>query len=93
MTSPGVLLVAGSRVVFGSNASGLVVLEENRAGRAPELLSYGPAQGLPSAMVTSLLHDRAHDRLWVGGSTGLTRIDKASSSLGLPSAARKEEPR
>ena len=82
MTSPGVLLVLGGRVLFGSNASGLVALEE-RGGRGPELFTYGPAEGLPSTMVTSLLHDPDRDRLWVGGSAGVTCIESARRALGL----------
>ena len=89
MTSPGVLLLVEGRILFGSNASGLLVLDE-QSSTPPSLRSHGPAQGLPSAMVTSLLHDAARDRLWVGGSAGLTRIDRAARSLGLQAPNGKE---
>jgi ligand-binding sensor domain-containing protein len=79
MTSPGVLLPLSHSVLFGTNAAGLAVLDRG----APRIQTYGPAQGLPSTLVTAILLDPETDRLWVGGSSGITRIDHPSQALGI----------
>lgn len=92
MTGPGVLLpIATSRgraLLVGSNASGLLVLDAS--GRAR---SFSLAQGLPAQTVAALAYDAQHDRLWVGGEAGLTRIDDASRQLGLEARREKERER
>jgi ligand-binding sensor domain-containing protein len=90
MTSPSVLLPLGDGLVFGTNAAGLVVVSSSGAAR-----SYGPQQGLASAMVTALAYEPDADRLWIGGSGGIDRIDHASVVLALKnrSQSRRAEAR
>jgi ligand-binding sensor domain-containing protein len=78
MTSPSVLLPLGDGVVFGTNAAGLVVVTSSGVAR-----TYGPPQGLASAMVTALAYEPDVDRLWIGGSGGIDGIDRASVMLAL----------
>jgi ligand-binding sensor domain-containing protein len=77
MTSPSVLQPLGRHVVFGTNDSGLAVVEGPGTIR-----TYGPAQGIASATVSALAHDPTTDRLWVGGNGGIDRIDNVHQALG-----------
>jgi ligand-binding sensor domain-containing protein len=81
MTSPGSMALALGLVLFGSNSSGLVVgdFSTPRKNELP-LKTYGPKQGVSSSMVTALLYERAEDRLWVGGASGLTLLSHLKKS-------------
>jgi ligand-binding sensor domain-containing protein len=91
MTGPGVLLPiatpAGRAVLLGSNADGLIVLDEPEGSRGTaRARTYSLAQGLPARTVASLAYDARNDRLWVGGDAGITRIDGAARQLGIGAA-------
>ena len=90
MTSPGVLLPIstprGRAVLLGSNADGLIVLDDLE-GSAPRARTYSLAQGLPAQTVSSFAYDAEHDRLWVGGDSGITQIDGAARQLGIGAAS------
>lgn len=69
MTSPSGLVVAGEKVLFGTNARGLAVLDHRG------LHTYGPAEGVASPLIASLARDAA-GRIWLGGAHGIDRIDQ-----------------
>jgi hypothetical protein len=80
MTSPGVLLPLGERVLFGTNTHGLAVADVPPGGAA-HIRTFGPGEGLASRLVTALAFDPTRDRLWIGGAAGLDRLDDARRAL------------
>jgi ligand-binding sensor domain-containing protein len=83
MTSPSVLLPVGGGLLFGTNAAGLVVAPAPSRRGPGALRTYGPVQGLSSSMVAALAYEPETDRLWIGGSGGIDRIERASVALQL----------
>jgi ligand-binding sensor domain-containing protein len=83
MTSPSVLLPVAGGLLFGTNAAGIVVAPAPSRRGPGVLRTYGPLQGMSSAMVAALAYEPEADRLWIGGSGGIDRIDRASVALRL----------
>jgi ligand-binding sensor domain-containing protein len=77
MTSPSGLLPEPDGVLFGVNSLGLAFAPDATA----TIFVFGPAQGLGSKTVASLALDVPNDRLYVGGSNGIDRIDQLSRKL------------
>lgn len=90
MTGPGVLLPVGDHLLVGTNARGLGLLARRGPRGADSarvtLRMFGPAQGLAASWVGALAYDRARDRLWIGGASGIDCIDHASQTLGFDPA-------
>jgi ligand-binding sensor domain-containing protein len=71
MTSPSSLVLLGERALFGTNSAGVAVVDT----RTLVVATHGPRQGLSSATVGALAYDEAADRMWIGGSGGIDRVD------------------
>ena len=60
------------------NAEGLAAVG-TRGETASAIQTYGPAQGLASSLVAALAYEADKDRLWIGGSGGIDRVERAST--------------
>jgi ligand-binding sensor domain-containing protein len=87
MTSPSGLLPTSDGLLFGVNSLGL-----GFAPDAARIFVFGPAQGMTSSTVASLALDAAHDRLYVGGSNGIDRVDLLSRKLAFAKGGDHERP-
>jgi hypothetical protein len=71
MTNPSSLVPLGERALFGTNSAGVAVAD----ARTLVVTTHGPRQGLSSATVGALAYDEVADRMWIGGSAGIDRVD------------------
>jgi hypothetical protein len=97
MTSPSSLVVepgGGGRLLFGTSSRGVAVLEPEGASSAaaPRVRTFGPRQGLSSALVAALEPDPASDRLFVGGSGGIDLVENASRALAPKDPTKETSP-